>query len=425
MRKIHLDKVDIDIYYEKLENGLEVILIPDNSKKKYYMTYVTKYGSIDTSFTPYNEKKEIKTPDGIAHFLEHKMFEQVDGIDPFQFFAESGSVGNASTSFTSTQYLCYGTKECERNLEFLLSYVHDLYLTDENVEKEKGIIVEELKMYEDIPEYALQFAVIKNLYHTHPNRVDIGGTIESVTSTTKEQLETCYHTFYQPNNMFLIVAGNYDEEKVKDIVDRKLRSKKNASKKIKRKEYNEPKTVFKEKEIIKRDIAIDKAAIAFKFEDLSLGKFKKEELDIYLSMISSLVFGEASSFREKAREKNLLNSFSYEWETIEDYHSLILYLESKDIDAFIEMVLEEVDNIKITSKDIDRIKKVWIANSVKSTDHIRNIANVIYSDMIRYEKINEEPIKQIESVNKSKIDKLLNQMEFKYKTIVKLLPNEK
>ena len=415
----------MNIYYEKLENGLEVILIPEKNKKNYYMTYATKYGSIDTSFVPYDGKKEIKTPDGIAHFLEHKMFEQVDGVDPFQFFAKSGSVGNASTSFNSTQYLCYGTKACEENLDFLLSYVHDLHLTEENVEKEKGIIIEELKMYEDIPEYALQFAVRKNLYHIHPNRVDIGGTVESVSNTTKKELETCYHTFYQPNNMFLIVSGNYDEDEVLSVINKRLKPKKNNASVIKRKQYKEPKAVFKKEETLRRDIAIDKAAVAFKFDQFDLPKLSDEELDIYLSMISSVIFGEASTFREKAREKNLLNSFTYEWETVDHYRSLILYLESKDIDAFLDLVLEEVNKIDISLEDIARIKKVWIANSVKSTDYIRDIVNIIYSDIIRYNKINEEPIKLINSVNKQKVDRLIKQMDFSNKTIVKLLPEEK
>jgi len=425
VKEIYLDKIDITIYYEKLKNGLQVFFVPIKDKKKYYMTYATKYGSIDTSFVPNGKNKEIKTSDGIAHFLEHKLFESEDGIDPFEFFAKSGSVGNASTSFESTQYLCYGTRAFEENLDHLLTYVNNLYLTYENVEKEKGIIEEELKMYEDIPEYVLQFAIRKNLYHVHPNRIDIGGTVESVRKTTKEELETCYNTFYQPNNMFLIVSGNFNKDIAIDIVHKKLDSNQNKNKNIKRKKYKEPNTVYKEQETIKRDIAIPKAAVAFKFDKSVLGEFNDEVLETYLAMFTALAFGEASKFREVARERNLLNSFSSEWEIVDNYRSLLLFLESKDIDAFIDLVIKELKNIEVTEEDIERIKKVWIANSVKVTDYVEDMANIVYDDVVKYGRMIDKRMDIIKNVNKKKLDTIISNMNFKNKAIVKLLPEEK
>ena len=142
MKEISLKGLDLSSYVETLDNGLEVIYVPMDDKKNYFVSYATRYGSETTTFTPAGEKKEIKVPDGIAHFLEHKMFEQEDGVDPFSYFSESGTGANASTSFDNTQYIFYGTKNFEDNLRFLLKYVNEPYYTDENVEKEKGIIAE-------------------------------------------------------------------------------------------------------------------------------------------------------------------------------------------------------------------------------------------------------------------------------------------
>ena len=153
MKEIKLKGLDIDCYYEKLDNGLDVIMLPYSDKKNYFISYATKYGSEVSKFIPVGQDEMIKVPDGVAHFLEHKMFEQEDGIDPFSFFSESGTGSNASTSFDFTQYICYGTKEFEKNLKYLLSFVNKPYYTDENVEKEKGIIAEELKMYDDIADF--------------------------------------------------------------------------------------------------------------------------------------------------------------------------------------------------------------------------------------------------------------------------------
>ena len=179
MKKKIFKGLDIEYYRETLENGLEVVLIPMLDKKNYFITYATKFGSDITTFTPQNSE-EVKVPDGVAHFLEHKMFEQEDGVDPFTFFSKSGTGSNASTSYNFTQYICYGTKKFTENLRYLIRFVNSPYYTDENVEKEKGIIAQELNMYNDMPDFQLEMRLRQNLYHTLPRRVDIGGSVEEI-----------------------------------------------------------------------------------------------------------------------------------------------------------------------------------------------------------------------------------------------------
>ena len=167
MIKRALDGIDVDVFYEKLKNGLEVFLVPYKNRKNYYIDYCVKYGAKINSFISSKTNKKIKTPYGVAHFLEHKMFEQEDGVDPFEFFNKSGTGCNASTSYKKTVYYIYGNKELEKNLDFLISYVNSPYFTKENVEKEKGIIEQEMKMYMDNP-YSVIFEKMNyNMFNIH------------------------------------------------------------------------------------------------------------------------------------------------------------------------------------------------------------------------------------------------------------------
>ena len=200
--KIKLNELDMELYKEKLDNGLDVYLVPMLNKKNYYINYATRYGSEISEFIPAGKKEYVKVPDGVAHFLEHKMFEQEDGVDPFTFFSESGSDSNAATSYDSTQYICLGNKNFLENLKYLIHFVNSPYYTNENVEKEKGIIAEELNMYSDIPEYKLENKLRENIYKVNPRRVDIGGTVESINNITKEDLYLCYNNFYSPKICF-------------------------------------------------------------------------------------------------------------------------------------------------------------------------------------------------------------------------------
>ena len=156
MEEINLKGLDLKAYKEVLKNGLQVIFIPMLNKKNYFVSYATRFGSETTEFIPSGEGKQIKVPDGIAHFLEHKMFEQEDGVDPFTYYSQSGTGANASTSFDNTQYIFYGTKNFNDNFRYLLKFVNEPYYTDENVEKEKGIIAEEINMYKDMPDCQIE-----------------------------------------------------------------------------------------------------------------------------------------------------------------------------------------------------------------------------------------------------------------------------
>ena len=198
--------INEEVISAKLDSGLDVLLIPKKGYIKKYAIFSTKYGSNDNKFIPINENDVIQVPEGIAHFLEHKLFEEPEG-NIFDEFSKLGTNVNAFTNFNQTSYLFSCTDNFCESLELLIKFVQNPYFTDENVEKEKGIIAQEIKMYEDNPGWRVFFNALKGMYFEHPVKIDIAGTIESIQNIDKETLYKCYNTFYNPKNMVLVTVG--------------------------------------------------------------------------------------------------------------------------------------------------------------------------------------------------------------------------
>ncbi len=421
--KIKLNELDMELYKEKLDNGLDVYLVPMLNKKNYYINYATRYGSEISEFIPAGKKEYVKVPDGVAHFLEHKMFEQEDGVDPFTFFSESGSDSNAATSYDSTQYICLGNKNFLENLKYLLHFVNSPYYTNENVEKEKGIIAEELNMYSDIPEYKLENKLRENIYKVNPRRVDIGGTVESINNITKEDLYLCYNNFYSPNNMFLLVVGNFDKDTTLDVIKKEMEFITNRGTPT-IKTIKEPDKVNKQYEEITNDhINLDKVEIGLK---LNYSKFKFDEkiLDLYLNMITSIKFGHSSLFREFIRDNNICNNIYYEWETSFMHKVLYIMGNCMNSDEFIKEVKKEFNNDKISEEDFKRIKKVWISNIVRHYDDVEGCLDSLYDDIIRYGDIIDNKIHLIKKLKYKDLMSIYNRIDFSNISIVKMIGKE-
>ena len=420
MKKIDFEGLDISCYNDKLDNGLELFLIPYPSKKNYFMSYGVKFGSETTTFTPCGEKKEITVPKGIAHFLEHKMFEQEDGIDPFKYFAESGTGANAFTSFDQTQYICYGTKNFNENLKYLLKYVNSPYYTDENVEKEKGIIAEELNMYDDMPEWQVESKLREGLYQKHPRRVDIGGTVPEIMKITKEDLYTCYNNFYVPSNMFLLLVGNFDKDEALGIIKESLNevTKKDMAK---AKKLVEPKEVTVKENVVYGNVTVPKVAIGLKIPVDNLKGYDDLMLDLYLQMAATLIYGTSSLFREKARNKKLFSSFYGDSEQIEGFKVFYAVVSTNDPDEFIKDFKAELKNIKIDEEAFNRMKKVWIANEVKLFDFVDNIASNVADDIIRYGKVIPNKLEIFRKMNLKDLNDIISKIDFDNVTVLKYL----
>ncbi len=422
MKEIKLKGLDMSVYTDTLNNGLEIYLVPFENKKNYFISYATKFGSDVVEFTDTN-KKTYKPPLGIAHFLEHKMFEQEDGIDPFTFFSESGTDSNASTSFDNTQYICGGTKKFRENLRYLLKFVNSPYYTDENVEKEKGIIAEEIKMYQDIPDYKLEMKIREAVYTNSPRRIDIAGTVDEINKITKEDLYSCYNNFYKPNNMFVLVVGNFKLNDAIEVIKEEL-NKKETTKVATIKEAKETISVNEKEIILKENIEVPKLAVAIKVPTKKLD-LSDIELDLYFSILTTILFGSSSEFRERCRINKLLNGIYLEWESIKDFKTFYLLATTLNPDKLLEEIKYELKNLSITEKTFERIKKVWIASEVKMIDNIDSTVNNIFDDIIRYNRVIPNKIDLIRNMKLKTLEKLIKELDLKNISIVKMINKNK
>ncbi|MBU9722681.1 MULTISPECIES: EF-P 5-aminopentanol modification-associated protein YfmH [Bacillaceae] len=314
MNKVSFDQLQETLYYEELPNGLQVYLLPKPGFNKTYATFTTKYGSIDNHFIPLNEKEPLRVPDGIAHFLEHKLFEDEDG-DVFQLFSKQGASANAFTSFTRTAYLFSSTMNIEENLKTLLDFVQKPYFTEESVEKEKGIIEQEIKMYEDNPDWRNYFGLIGSMYKNHPVKIDIAGTVDSIYKTTKELLYTCYETFYHPSNMVFFVVGNLDPESTFKLIRENQAGKEfEKPQHVERYFEKEPEEVDQKLVTIPMNVNTGKCLVGFK--DRKPEKQGKDLLkhELSIQLLLEMMFGQSGENYQKLHDEGLIDdSFSFDY----------------------------------------------------------------------------------------------------------------
>lgn len=414
MNKFELVGIDQNVYFEKLENGLEVYILPFENKNKYFVSYFTKFGSVILDFYSEDEKKMIHVPEGIAHFLEHKMFEQEDEVDPFSFFAESGTGCNASTSYKATRYYFLGTENLENNLEFLLNYVNSPYFTDENVEKEKGIICEEINMLKDNPEWFAEEEIQRMLYHKHPFRIPIAGSCESVKSITKEQLYNTYNAFYNPNNMYLFVGGEVEPDKIIEIVKNNKILKQIEKKEIPEiKQVKEPLSVAKKYQEIELDnVTTNKLGYALKIDVNSFKEKDRFELSLYIGMILNILFGSTSIFKDKMLEEGLLTSLYLERMYVDDFLIIEFWAETDEPKKLIAELNKHFNEYEISKEEVERCKKVWIASEVMMTDNIEATISSLINDIIEYGEIKKNRVDYIRNMNPKKLLEIKDKIYF-------------
>ena len=424
MEKIELQKVDKTIYREVLDNGLEIIIIPNeeySKKKNYYFNYGTYYGALNNDFVPSGKNKMTSFPKGIAHFLEHKMFETESGEKPFDFYAKTGSYVNAYTSYKSTSYIVTGNKKMKENLEYLLTFVNNPYFTDENVLKEQGIISEEAAMNLDNPDYLAYITLSKNLYKELPYNTPILGSVESIKKITKEDLYECYNTFYRPNNMYLVVGGAVNPDEIVKITTKALSNlKKDDNSKINVKKYKEPVKVVKEYEKIVRDVKVDKISIGYKMDRYRFAIKNDIVLDLYLNMIVSLCFGASSKFKEMIRKRHLVSRSGYYFDRFDDIVTFTVEADTLNTPVYLRELENYLANLDVLEEDLERIKKVWISSEVVKSDYPDNLVDNIVGDLVTYRKIVPNYVDLIRNMNISTLKEVIKSLDFSNKSIVEV-----
>lgn len=354
-------------------SGLKILVMPKENYSSTYAIFATKYGSIDTMIQMKDGSfKEI--PEGTAHFLEHKLFESED-LDAFERFAKTGASANAYTSFDRTGYLFSCSANFKKNLEILLDFVQNPYFTQATVEKEQGIIGQEIDMYKDVPDWEVMFNCLMNMYHNLPVRIDIAGTHESIAQISAETLYGCYDNFYNLHNMVLSVAGNVSVDEVIEVADRMLKPV--EGKMAQRKVIDEPKEVVSPYVEEKLSVATPQFMFGFKENRDTPERTAKEEvtMEILLDMIS----GPSSELYRRLFDGKLINnSFGFEYFTGFGYSCVFFAGESTDPKAVADEIVKEIKSFRENGFDkaaFDRTKKKLYGRMIMGMNDVDGIAN--------------------------------------------------
>lgn len=424
MKKITINQTNEILYYEKLNNGLEVYIVPNKNQKNFYITYNTKFGSINTEFKTSTDKSFKKVPNGIAHYLEHLMFNMENGT-AFDFYSKLGSSINAFTTYNLTCYEVYSSTYFKENLNYLLEYVETPYFTNELVNNERGIITEEIKMYDNNPNTELTYSSYKNIFINDKRKNLISGTVEDIKKITKENLLDCYNTFYNPNNMFIVITGNVNPEEAIAIIEKRENERPIKNINIIKKEITEPKKVNKKYEEIKMNVETNKVNISYKIPKKQFNKLNVTSIDlnIYISIIFNLLFGSTSIIQEKLISSKIIqNGININKTFTKDYIIVSLTTETDYVDTFIKLVQETLDNIKIDSCDLDRKLKVYKSNYILHFDEIELVNNNIQDNIIEYNKFINDYMDIYDNINIDILNKVIDTLKKKEESILVIKP---
>lgn len=406
---------DLTLYEETFKNNLKVYYVPIPNKKEYFISYVTKFGSNTLSYQ--KGKTNTNLPLGIAHFLEHKNFEQEDNETPFDYYNKYGSDVNALTTYDFTEYYCTGSTNFENDLDYLIKFVNMPYYTDENVQKEQGIIAQELKMYNDNSSYIINKTILKSLFKTHPIRNDIGGTIESIKEITPKKLYDCFKTFYTSDNMFIVITGNIDIDKASIVINKRINDLLRKPK-YTEKEILEQDSVNIKKKTINGNIEVPKLYMGIKINRKKLGRYDDFELKQYLNILNILLFGKTTKFIEDTNNENLYLDFYSYIQAVNNFSVLMINSISNDYNKLINRIEKTFDNIDIKQEDFERSKKIIIANFIKDSTKINIVNDLIVSNIINNDKVPTDFINIIKKLKYDTLLKIIKKIDFNNKSIV-------
>lgn len=382
MNIIENNKVKEKLYVEKLENGLTIMVLPRKNVRKKYIICGPRFGSIDNKFIIPGKKEETVLPDGVAHFLEHKMFEQKSGINSLDTLTAIGVNANAYTTNDHTAYLYEATDNFYDALDEYMDYIQNPYYTDENVEKEKGIIAQEIKMYEDYPEWQVYLNALKCMYKELPIRLDIAGTVESISHITKEMLYDCYNNFYTPSNMAMAICGDFEPEKILEEIKKRVTIKEN--KELPKRIYPKEQEEVNEKEMIVQ-MELSNPIFGIGFKDKVEDNMVKKHIAI--EIILNTLFGKSSKlYKELTDDNTLLGTLDLEYEYSREYAFVLITGQSRKPKKVYERINKEIENaIKngLNSEDFERNKKKIYGDYITEYNSVEDTARMFLADYFK------------------------------------------
>lgn len=390
----------------KHKTGLTVLLYPMEGYSTSTAIFSTKYGSIDRTFRKNTSLEFTTVPDGIAHYLEHKLFENEDGVDTFELFSKTGASANAYTSFDRTAYYFSCMDNFDESLKILLNFVQKPYFTDETVQKEQGIIGQEIKMYEDDADWRVFFNCLENMYRNVAVNVNIAGTVESISKIDKEVLYECYNTFYNMNNMVLVIAGSFDVDSAIDIIKSEIKDSNPVE--VERKVESEPHSVVRSISEISLPVSMPQFCIGYKLNALSGLEMVKAEM-IY-QLICELLAGEGSEFYKDLYDSGLVagGNISYEVFCGEGFFSLIFSGESsnpKEVLSKLNYEIERKIKTGFERSEVERVKNALYGYCISCFNSPNSVAKEALNSFIFnydvYDKLKILEELNVEDINNS------------------------
>ena len=391
------DKKLKEKYYKlKHKSGLDIYVFPKKMSSLYAL-FGTEYGSVDNCFRLKGDSEYITVPDGIAHYLEHRMFTQKDGSDITERFSEFGADSNAYTSFNKTVYLCSATDNFEEALTALFEFVTEPNFTEELVERERGIIIQEIKMTDDSPYSVGYRGLLEAMYQYNSARVDIAGTVESVSEITADMLNKCYNTFYNPLNMAAVVCGDIPPEKVMEIVDKSI-PKDFSAKEIERKYCdNEPKEVYKKLYEAYMEVSKPIFTIGVKDSNNISDPDKRMRKFVSMALLCELIFSRSGRlYNELFESGKITPDFDASYTSSKTFAYTLISGEADDPKEILEYIQKYISEFTFTEAELERCKKVLYAEFVMDFDSTEEIANNMIDyifegfDLFEYGHIIEE-----------------------------------
>ena len=421
MKIIENSKVKEKLYVEKLENGLTVMIIPKKGIQKKYVIWGTNYGSNDSKFIVPGETNEIEVPKGVAHFLEHKMFEQESGVNSLDTLTALGVDANAYTTNDHTAYLFECTENFYPALDELMDYVQHPYFTDENVEKEKGIIGQEIMMYDDYPEWKVYLNAMEAMYHEHPVKLDITGTIETISHIDKDILYKCYNTFYNPSNMAMVICGDFEPEALLEEVKKRLVDKE-ANGEIKRIYPEEQETIVEEK--IEQNMDVSQPLFTIGIKDKLADTKERVRKHIAIEILLNMIIGKSSKlYKELYDEGILFATPGLDYEFARGYAHVLITGQSPEPEKVYEKFKDTVAKMKESSIDtaeFNRIKKRIYGEYVKEYNDTADIARMFLADF--FKEINSfDYLEEITTINEQYAEQILKEVFDDKKMIISVI----
>lgn len=424
MKKIKLENTNEVLYYDKLDNGLEVYMLPNNNVNKFYLTLNTRFGSINTKFK--YDNKEYDMPKGIAHYLEHLSFNMENG-SVFDHYSKIGSSINAFTTYDITSYNVTSNNRFKENLEYLLEYVYTPYFTKELFQSEKGVIEEEVKMYKDDPGMTIVNGTLNNVFVNDERKYLVGGTVKDVKSIKLEDVITCYNAYYNPKNMFLIITGNFNPNEALAITSEQM-NKLNINNVFNVKDIypKEPEKVNKKEEIIKMNVDKPKVSIGIKipknnFKNLKLDNYL---LKIYISSILDINFGNTSLLLEELQKGSIVDDLDYTVIESNDYFIVLILSSTYYPEYFKDKIIEKFNSLNIEDSDLKRVAKVNISNYILLFDSVVAVNNYIMDEVMDNNEVNTGFMNIMRNLNIDTCKKILTKLNNYDYTICKIMPKE-